>query len=79
VCRPGAAVLVGLAVVAGWHGGWSIDAVIALGIAACSAWRDASRGERPGAVSARWDTLEMVLDHDFCSTIGSLPGPSQHA
>jgi divalent metal cation (Fe/Co/Zn/Cd) transporter len=33
-----AAVLVGLAVVAIWPGGWPIDAVIALGIAAWSIW-----------------------------------------
>lgn len=34
-----AAVLVGLAVVAIWPGGWRIDPVIALGIAAWSAWQ----------------------------------------
>jgi divalent metal cation (Fe/Co/Zn/Cd) transporter len=33
-----AAVLVGLAVVAAWPGGWPVDPVIALGIAAWSAW-----------------------------------------
>jgi Cation efflux family len=34
-----AAVLIGLAVVAIWPGGWPIDPVIALGIAAWSAWQ----------------------------------------
>jgi divalent metal cation (Fe/Co/Zn/Cd) transporter len=33
-----AAVLTGLVIVAGWAGGWAVDPVIALGIAAWSAW-----------------------------------------
>jgi divalent metal cation (Fe/Co/Zn/Cd) transporter len=42
-----AAVLIGLAVVAAWPGGWPVDPVIALGIAAWSAWEGARswRGE----------------------------------
>jgi divalent metal cation (Fe/Co/Zn/Cd) transporter len=42
-----AAVLIGLAVVAIWPGGWPIDPIIALGIAAWSAWegRRAWRGD----------------------------------
>ena len=42
-----AAVLLGLAVVAIWPAGWPVDPVIALGIAAWSAWegREAWRGD----------------------------------
>jgi divalent metal cation (Fe/Co/Zn/Cd) transporter len=36
-----AAVLTGLAVIAAWPGGWPIDPLIALGIAAWSIWAGA--------------------------------------
>ena len=49
-----AAVLLGLAVVAIWPAGWPVDPVIALGIAAWSAWegRQAWRGETAAASPA---------------------------
>jgi hypothetical protein len=53
-----AGVLLALVVVAVWPGGWPIDPIIALGIAAWSVWE----GNRPGAAQTTADQTDRGTD-----------------